>query len=494
MCADKKTTPQTDTAPVIFWFRSDLRLSDNPALSAAAGSGHDVVPVYILDDQSPQHWKRGGASRWWLHQSLHALDTDLRKAGFHPLVCAAGNAADVMDRIIRDTGARGVYWNRCYEPWAMTRDKTIKEKLKSRGIEVHSFSAYLMFEPWDIKNKTGGDYKVFTPFSKACLERSGEIRPVVTPVSAGKNSYAGTPRLSGPIDALNLMPQIRWYEGMAAEWQPGAAGAAKRLEGFMESGGVGNYKAQRDFPAIDGVSRLSPHLHFGEISPHHIWHSVSRAIAQNPKDVSFANQAQGFLRQLIWREFSYHLLYHAPDFPDQPWNKQFARFPWQRDEVLLEKWKRGKTGYPIIDAGMRQLWQTGWMHNRVRMIVGSFLVKNLLLHWRDGEDWFWDTLVDADLGNNAAGWQWIAGCGADAAPYFRIFNPVLQSGKFDPSGDYIRRYVPELADMPDRWIHAPWEAPPMIRAQAGNYPAPVVDLNQSRDRALKAYAESKSAA
>lgn len=480
-------------SPVIFWFRSDLRLSDNPALSAAASSGHPVVPVYILDDQSPQHWKRGGASRWWLHQSLLSLDARLQKAGFHPLVYLSGSAGRELDKMIAEMGARGVYWNRCYEPWAMDRDKTIKESLKTRGIDAQSFSAYLMFEPWSIVNKTGGSYKVFTPFSKACLEQSGTIRPALASAKPILR-HSGAPMAKGVgIDGLRLMPRIQWYGGMAEEWTPGEQGAQTRFNAFLKQG-VGIYKSERDFPAFDGVSRLSPHLHFGEISPHQIWHAVSRAIADNPREKNFDVQAQAYLRQLIWREFSYHLLYHAPDFPDQPWNKQFANFPWVRDDDLLEKWKRGQTGYPIVDAGMRQLWQTGWMHNRVRMIVGSFLVKNLLLHWRDGEDWFWDTLVDADLGNNAAGWQWIAGCGADAAPYFRVFNPVLQSKKFDADGVYIRKYVPELRDMPDSLIHTPWEAPPMLRTAAKDYPAPVVDLIQSRDRALKAYAESKSAA
>lgn len=479
--------------PVIFWFRSDLRLSDNPALSAAAQSGAPVIPVYILDDQSPAQWKRGGASRWWLHQSLLSLDARLQKEGFHPLVCLSGAAGTELDKIIAETGARGVYWNRCYEPWAMTRDAAIKENLKSRGIEAQSFSAYLMFEPWSITNKTGGSYKVFTPFSKACLEQSGAIRPALAAAKPAIRFDGNVLSKGLGIDGLNLMPRIKWYGGMAAEWTPGEQGAQARFDAFIPEG-AGVYKAERDFPAKDGVSRLSPHLHFGEISPHQIWHGVSHVIAAQGGAGNFAAQAQAFLRQLIWREFSYHLLYHAPDFPDQPWNKQFTRFPWRKDDEMLEKWKRGKTGYPIIDAGMRQLWQTGWMHNRVRMIVGSFLVKNLLLHWRDGEDWFWDTLVDADLGNNAAGWQWIAGCGADAAPYFRVFNPILQSKKFDAAGAYIRRYVPELQDMPDSLIHAPWEAPPMLRSSAKDYPPPIVDLTQSRDRALKAYAESKSAA
>lgn len=490
MCAKK--TSSYGAAPIIVWLRSDLRLADNPALSAAAQSGAPVIPVYILDDTAGGKWMRGGASRWWLHQSLGKLDASLQKKKFHPLVYMKGAAGEELDKLIAQTGAEAVYWNRCYEPWSIARDKAIKESLKSRGIDAQSFSAYLMFEPWSIQNKTGGSYKVFTPFSKACLDLSGTIRPAIDAAKPDM-THTGAPLSEGiGLDALGLMPKIKWYTGMQAYWTPGEAGAMKRFEDFLEDG-VGEYKAQRDLPAVDGVSKMSPYLHFGEISPHQIWHAVSQAIVeQGDKDKNFGGHAQGFLRQLLWREFSYHLLYHSPDFPDQPWNKNFAKFPWERNDEYLQKWQTGQTGFPIIDAGMRQLWQTGWMHNRVRMIVGSFLVKNLLIDWRAGEEWFWDTLVDADLGNNAAGWQWIAGCGADAAPYFRIFNPLLQSKKFDPEGDYIRTYVPELKDMPAAYIHTPWDAPPMLRAAAKNYPPPIVDLNQSRDRALEAYAVSKS--
>lgn len=478
-------------SPVICWFRSDLRLHDNAALTAAIETGQPVLPVYILDDQSPDIWKRGGASRWWLHHSLSALDAALQKAGLHPLILARGNAREALPKIIQKTGASGVYWNRCYEPWAMQRDKEIKSGLKDDGIDVQSFAGYLLFEPWEIKNKSGQSYRVYTPFSKACFEKAEALKPAldIPKIQHKHKGAAAYQDLS--LNDLGLIPKIKWYSGMQEIWHPGEAGALARFEDFLNDL-IGDYKSARDFPAQEGVSRLSPHLHFGEISPCYIWHAVRVQMDKKKSSKNFATHALGWLRQLVWREFSYHLLYEAPDFPEKPWNKKFSAFPWHQDDEALKKWQKGQTGYPIIDAGMRQLWQTGWMHNRVRMIVGSFLVKNLLLHWRDGEDWFWDTLVDADLGNNAAGWQWIAGCGADAAPYFRVFNPVLQSKKFDPDGAYIRQYVPELKDLPDEYLHTPWDAPPMIRQMAKNYPPPMVDLAQSRDRALSAYSEMKS--
>lgn len=483
--------PQKNS-PVIVWFRQDLRLQDNPALKTALETGRAIIPLYILDDKTPGKWKHGGASRWWLHNSLTALDASLQKNGFHPLVFLKGDAFVQLLAFAKKIKASSLYWNRYYTPWAIERDTRIKNALKEEDVTAESFGSFLMFEPWEIKNKAGDPYKVFTAFSKTCGDKKANIRtPLKYKLSPAKHSLAVTELA---LNDLDLMPKIKWYQGMDSHWTPGEVGAQKRLEGFSSSS-VFNYKKDRDYPAIDGVSRLSPHLHFGEVSPHQIWHAVSKNMEKQKNSNAMAN-AEGYLRQLIWREFSYHLLYHAPNLPEKPWNKRFTDFPWQRSDSTFENWKLGKTGYPIVDAGMRELWQTGWMHNRVRMIVGSFLVKNLLIDWRAGEDWFWDTLVDADLGNNASGWQWIAGCGADAAPYFRIFNPILQSKKFDPDGVYIRKYVPEIKDLPNNLIHTPWKASPIELKSANislgvTYPRPIVDINQSRDRALEAYGQTK---
>lgn len=462
--------------PVIVWFRQDLRLADNPAVTAAAASGAPLLPVFILDDENAGAWAQGAASRWWLHQSLDALDRALGGA----LRFLRGKADELLPELAVSSGAQSVYWNRCYEPWRIERDKVVKGQLQADGFTVRTFNASLLFEPPAVTRKDGTPYRVFTPFYRnGCLDGAVSPRALCkcpADLTLCRNGHETT------LQKLDLMPRIHWYEEIAGTWTPGETGATERLQAFL-SRNLDNYKGGRNRPDLDAVSRLSPHLHFGEISPHQLWHAI---------DGSENEDAASFLSELGWREFSYYLLYHWPELPRDNLQRKFNRFPWRDDANDLSAWQQGRTGYPFVDAGMRELWCTGYMHNRVRMVAGSFLVKNLMLHWHHGEDWFWDTLVDADLANNSASWQWVAGTGADAAPYFRIFNPVTQGRKFDPDGGYVRRYVPEIGALPDRYLHEPWSAPREVLQKAGvtlgsNYPHPVVDLKASRERALAAF-------
>ncbi len=477
------------SAPIILWFRQDLRLADNPTLSAAAGSGQPVVPVYILDDEAPGRWTMGGASRWWLHGSLAALAKSLRKLGA-PLLLRRGPAARELEKLRAETGAQAVFWNRCYEPWAIARDKAIKASLAKAGIEAQSFNAALLHEPWTVKTGDGGPFKVFTPFHRAVEKIGSPAAPLPAPT---KLHGMGRPTASGDLADWNLLPtKPDWAGGMRKAWQPGEDGAWAQLQDFANA--PLTYRAGHDRPDIPATSRLSPHLHWGEIGPRQVWQAIEadRAHGKIRED-----DAAAFQRQLVWREFCHHLLFHFPALPDRPWREAFADFPWRKDKRLLQAWQQGLTGYPIVDAGMRQLWVTGWMHNRVRMIAASFLIKDLLQPWQDGEAWFWDTLVDADLAQNAANWQWVAGSGADAAPYFRIFNPVLQGEKFDPKGSYVRHWLPALKDLPDEFIHQPWRAPGTVLESAGvklggTYPLPIVDHAKAREAALSAYKTIKS--
>ncbi len=473
-------------APIIVWFRQDLRLHDHAALAAAVAAGAPVVPVYVFDEESPGKWMPGAASRWWLHESLKSLDTSLRKRGSH-LVLARGPAPAVLADLARETGARAIYWSRGYEPWAVRLERALYRTLEGVGVRCRRFSGSLLFEPEDIKSGVGEPYKVFTPFYKACLNAAQSVQL--------HKAIGSMPRVpdrieSDALESWELQPKNPdWAGGISAAWTPGEAGANARLDA-LAGGLLKGYRTNRDLPGIDGTSRLSPHLHFGEISPRQVWNAVVNAA--DAKGGSLDADSESFLRELIWREFSHHLLFHWMHFPEKPFRHEFTRFPWDNDPRLLAAWQQGRTGYPIIDAGMRELWTTGWMHNRVRMIVASFLVKHLLIPWQDGARWFWDTLVDADLANNSASWQWVAGCGADAAPYFRIFNPVLQGKKFDPDGLYVKAWVPELAKMPLARIHDPWKAKAQIlekaRVKIGEtYPAPIVALDAGRKRALEAY-------
>jgi deoxyribodipyrimidine photo-lyase len=477
----------------LLWFRQDLRLQDNPALVAALESGRPVVPVYLLDDAAESRWNMGGASRWWLHHSLVALDRSLRELG-SPLIVARGESQAVLAELTAATGAAAIYWNRRYEPAVIERDKRLKQDFGSRGIEVRSFNSALLHEPHTVSKKQGGPFQVFTPYWRTCLDL-----PVERPVRFTAKTLPGPaawPR-SLRVEDLGLLPKLNWADGFAAVWEPGEAGAMKRLKHFTKRL-IEDYADQRNRPDIDGTSQLSPWLHFGELGPRQIWAAV-QALGQETGVFPPHNGARVFLSEVGWREFAYHLLFHFPHTPGKPLRAEFENFPWAADpgNTKLRAWQRGQTGYPIVDAGMRQLWSTGWMHNRVRMIVASFLVKHLRLPWQRGAEWFWDTLVDADLASNTLGWQWTAGCGADAAPYFRIFAPVLQGRKFDPAGDYVRRWVPELAALPNEFLHAPWEAPSSVLAAAKvrlgeNYPRPIVDHAQARSAALAALKELRS--
>ncbi len=479
--------------PLLLWLRRCLRLSDNPVLAwacAQAGPGGAVIPVYIHSPGEGGDWPIGAASRWWLHHSLASLDASLRQKQSR-LIVRTGSCLEVLHGLIEETGANTVCWDRCYEQTRVARDQAIKSDLKGAGLTVKSFNTSLIYEPWDVQTKNGGPYKVFTPFWRACSQLPAPSRPVKAPKQI---PAPGTWPESCELEALNCLPAVDWAAGMRKAWQPGEAGAHTRLKSFLDHA-LYDYHDQRDRPDISGTSRLSPYLHFGEISPRRVWHAVNDRI-RSKKSKTHQTNANEFLRQLGWREFAYHLIYHFPHTANEPLRPQFQRFPWDTNDAALKAWQRGRTGYPIVDAGMRELWHTGWMHNRVRMIVASFLVKDLLLNWRHGAEWFWDTLVDADLANNTLGWQWAGGCGADAAPYFRVFNPVLQGRKFDPEGRYVRRWVPELARLDTRWVHEPWNAKPKDLQAAGielgrDYPRPIVDHSQARDRALEAFEKMK---
>ncbi len=467
------TTPKNGTA--IVWFRHDLRLDDNPALHAAAAGA--VLPVYILDEGM------GAASRWWLHHSLSALGRDLAKRGA-TLVLRRGDPASVIPALAAEIGATAVHAARSYDPANRAADRAVDEALKGRDVAFHRHLSISLFPPEQILNKTGGPYGVYTPFSKACFERGVPETHLPAPP---KLTAAGAVE-SDALEDWKLLPtKPDWAAGMRAAWRPGEAGAHGLLKTFL-AGPVNRYDEARNLPGIDGTSKLSPHVHFGEISPRVVWHAACAAGSGKGVEV--------FLKELLWREFSINLLWRHPDLRRAPIRAEFAKFPWDKNAAGLRAWQRGMTGVPIVDAGMRELWQTGWMHNRVRMICASFLVKHLLIPWTEGEAWFWDTLCEADEAANGASWQWVAGCGADAAPYFRIFNPVLQGNKFDSDGAYVRKYVPELARLPDAHIHAPWEADAetltTARVTLGQtYPHPIIALAKGRERALAAYEQIK---
>ncbi|MBS4168760.1 deoxyribodipyrimidine photo-lyase [Parachlamydia sp. AcF125] len=467
----------------IVWMRQDLRVEDHPALNAAAQRG-SVLPVYIWSPQEEGHCPLGGASRWWLHHSLKRLENDLRSLGL-PLIIRKGKSLECLKEVIKEAKADALFWSRQYEPYAIKREIQIKAELTKEGVLVKSFPGNILYEPWTIQNKQGKPFQVFTFFWKNCLAKEKPLDPLPAPMGV-KGQVIEVDSLD--IEDLNLLPRTPWDEGIAHTWKPGSAYAKEFLAYFLE-GSVRDYHERRDRPDLPGTSRLSPYLHFGEISVRTVWHEVVDRVG--------FQVAEPYLRQLGWRDFAYHLLYHFPHTLQEPMRPEFASFPWKENKKFLKAWQKGVTGYPFVDAGMRQLWMTGWMHNRARLVVGSFLVKDLLLPWQKGAAWFWDMLVDADLANNTLGWQWVAGCGADAAPYFRIFNPATQGKKFDPEGNYVRKWIPEIANLPDQWIHQPWEAPPEVLHKAGiklgeDYPYPIVNHEEARLKALEAFEEIKT--
>jgi deoxyribodipyrimidine photo-lyase len=476
--------PSSKKHSALVWLRRTLRLEDNPVLQAALSGNSLIVPVFIHDPDSSGPWAEGAASKWWLHHSLKSFSKALDGKGSR-LILRKGNPADVLGALVKEIGATEIYADRCYEPELLDAETDIENAL---DVQIRFLNSNLLYEPGSIYTKQNSPYKVFTPFWRTCLATGEPNEPSSSP---GKLPGPKTWPSSDSLDSFGLEPDIDWAGGLREKWTPGRQGALANLDRFLDV--VRRYPEDRDRPDLEGTSLLAPHLHFGEISSREIWHAI-RLHSEHSHLEGFHKGAESFLRQLGWREFAHHLLFHFPDTSDHPLRPEFADYPWRRNQKALKAWQKGRTGYPIVDAGMRELWGSGWMHNRVRMIAASFLVKDLLIPWQEGARWFWDTLVDADLANNSLGWQWVAGSGADAAPYFRIFNPITQGQKFDPSACYIRKWVPELAALPDKWIHKPWMAPEHVLETAGirmdrDYPQPIVDHADARDRALEGYTE-----
>ena len=470
----------------VVWLRNSLRLGDHPALTHAAERGA-VVPVFVWAPDEEGDWAPGGAHRWWLHESLQALDGTLRDKDSR-LVLRQGRSLDELKAVCEASGADRVVWQTRIAPTLRRRDDDVRAGLEEAGVEVRQFAGRILHDPEQVETGSGGPYRVFTPFWNKAKARLDVGDPLPAPDLGG--AAPETWPESVDLDALGLTPLaqdgVDWAGDMRAEWTPGEGGAADRLRTFLD-GTLLDYDERRDVPADRGTSMLSPHLHWGEVSPRQVWAAANGWVSNG----AMREAADAFLFEIGWREFSYHVLHHFPQMPDEPLKEKYREMPWEPDDEALRRWQRGQTGYPLVDAAMRQLYAIGWMHNRMRMVTASFLTKDLLLPWQDGERWFWDTLCGGDLANNSMGWQWAAGSGADAQPFFRIFNPLSQSKKYDPDGAYIRRWVPELADLPTKHLHAPWTAPPEVLEEAGvtlgeTYPEPIVDHSEARDRALEA--------
>ncbi len=464
----------------LVWLREDLRLRDNPALHYGAARG-EITPVFIYPESL------GGASYWWLHHSLKSLEMAFAEKEVR-LILRTGEPEAVLLELADQVEADALVWNRVYSPKGIEQGAALKESCAG-SIETRSFNGQLLIEPTEVLTKQSTPFKVFTPFWRNCVANLQPKEmldiPNFTPTSHSIESEN--------LDTWGLLPTTPdWSAGIAERWQPGEEGAQQRLAVFLETV-ISKYADGRDVPSEENTSMLSPHLAFGEISSKQIWVDTQEAMAS--RQVSSDN-GKKFLSEIGWREFSRYLLVHFPHITKEPFNTKFENFPWHSDSTLLAAWQKGQTGYPIVDAGMRELWATGYMHNRVRMITASFLCKHCLTHWHEGMEWFWDTLVDADIANNTASWQWVAGSGADASPYFRIFNPILQGEKFDKHGEYIKRWVPELAHLGSKYLNKPWEADEETLKSAGitlgvNYPMPIVEHKQARQLALDAYASIK---
>ena len=480
----------TDKKLTIVWFRRDLRLRDNPALHWACNRKQPVICIYIKDTENPES-RNGGASDWWLHHSLASLAADLKVAG-NQLHLFSGDTESVLDQVIGSTAATALAWNRRYEPTAIALDTKLKSKYTDQGVEVVSCAGNLIHEPWTVTRDKDQPYRVFTAYWRASLKKDGlPLTPTVRKIPTRPGKLNGEKSLS----EFDLLPKIKWDSQFASHWMPGESGAAKKLSTLL-SNRIESYQLGRDVPSEPNTSQLSPHLAFGEITPRQIHATVAKKLSNNT--LSSDDNVESFLREISWREFAYHLLFHFPHTVSQPLDTRFEKFRWRKiNQDKLVRWQQGQTGIPLVDAGMRQLWQTGWMHNRVRMVVASLLIKNMGYHWLEGARWFWDTLVDADLASNSMGWQWVAGSGADAAPYFRVFNPVRQGERFDPEGKYVRQWVPEIASLSNKHIHSPWTASSAELAQAAiilgeTYPKPIVDLKTTRLEALERFSKIKT--
>jgi len=469
---------------VIVWMRQDLRLSDNPALHAAAARG-EVLPVYVFDQDVAGDFLIGDSSKWWLHQSLLSI----QKECHNTIVLSQGDSIKTLLKLVRKYKATAVYWNKCYEPWSIKQEKNLEKELVELGIDHQSFNASLLWDVEKVVKSDGTPYKVFTPFYKrGCLQQEPPRKPL--PEFDIRKLFSKKIESLSVVD-LKLLSNHDLEKSLDEVWEPGEHKAHAILKSFIKNR-LFDYQEGRDFPDRKSVSSLSPYLHFGEISPHEIWY----AVLKSGHEYASKNNVSCFLKELVWREFAYNVLYHNPTMPQKNLDRKFDVLEWSYDKKNLHAWQQGETGYPVIDAAMKELLLTGSMHNRMRMVVASFLVKNLMIDWRKGQEWFWKYLVDADLASNSFNWQWVAGCGYDASPYFRIFNPILQGKKFDPQGRYIQKFLPELALLPKKYIYTPWLAPEEVLLAAKiklgkTYPLPVVDLGDSRDRVLTEFKKLK---